>query len=276
MPPLPYAFHAHLAPNPMLRDWLQAQLLRVTLTSLSDLQCRLWLAFPHERLMVPSTDYPTFWLWDQTTDQRTVLLEMFGFERGTTPGLLTSRLRDIGSALRRFDTDERPTTTPFMLQGLVINRVQARQKELELGPNEPLEAELRVNQLVRTFELEPVRTPPPVVEEADESKAVSSVPVSIRRGKSRAVPEKPDKKKSNALSGQTKQCLGVVSHGEQKQQCKFRSTGVTPYCAKHERVLNDAVLVSVPSQAGAELEKSSDHTESGVEDEKSGVGGKTA
>ena len=214
IPPLPYALHAHLAPKPLVRDWLQDQLVRVTLLSLGDLQRRMWKKFPNETLMVPSERYPAFWTWDRTTDERTVLLEMFGFERRSTGGVLTSRLREISSALKKFDVADKPTTTTFALQSLVIASL-AQDADTELSVDAPKSSKKPL-----ACEIEP---DVPAFEPIDDPKPNSAIP-----------PTPPPPAESiHALSHPTEQCSATVARGKERRQCTKRSTAGSTFCRYH-------------------------------------------
>jgi hypothetical protein len=92
--------------------------------------------FPNEPLMVPTVEYPVFWLWVRSSDDRIPLMEMYGYERQLQ---LSARLREVSRALRDFDKMDPPTLTIHQQQDHVIQQLAAHTDTVdEEDDNHPL------------------------------------------------------------------------------------------------------------------------------------------
>lgn len=216
---IPFALHAHLAPRPELRDWLQKQLQRVTIPSRATLQRRLWKEFPGEPLMVPSELYPAFWTWDRESDAREVLLEMYGFENKVG---LNERLRQISRALKAFDATPKPTDTPFSLQSAEI-----------LLQLDAVRADVNGDQLEVVEQTEPVEpevsplVPVPKVKRPPPAKITTRLPT--QHTEHHGQPESAASESS--LAGTSGFCSGVT---KRNTPCKMRCHRTTAFCKQHQ------------------------------------------
>jgi len=232
-PDLPYALFHHLVDKPALRDWLQHELDKVTILSRQGLQNRLLREFPSETLMIPTDQYPVFWIWERDTDKREVLLEMFGYEKGNmTSGKLNERLRLVSKALATFDKTETPTQTAFVLQNQVIAQLL---KETNGAGGESAETEekyapIRLGKVVESKNEQ-------MMHSSKRSTTSSSKPPESLNRDDLDLPPVPVKNNSvrpkhSALTIKTPACQGKTLQGN---PCKFWSTLNSIYCTKHQR-----------------------------------------